>query len=47
MLTLIKAKCKPGDSRAKGARLLFSRGFEEDAIGAVLDEFFGSEDFPD
>jgi SOS response regulatory protein OraA/RecX len=47
MLTLLKAKCKPGDARAKGSRLLLSRGFEEDAIGTVLDEFFGSADFPD
>ena len=47
MRSLLKAKCKPNDSRAKGARLLLSRGFEEDAIGVVLDEFFGTEDFSD
>ncbi len=47
MRALLHAKCKPKDSRAKGARLLLSRGFDEDAIETVLDEFFGSQEFPD
>ena len=47
MRELLKAKCKPGDPRARGARLLLSRGFDEDAIRNVLDEFFGAEDFPE
>ena len=47
MLALLNAKCKPTEGRAKGARFLLSRGFDEDAIAGVLDEFFGSEDFSD
>lgn len=47
MRALLRVKSKPGDGRAKAARLLLSRGFDEDAIGSVLDEFFGLEDFPD
>lgn len=47
MHQLLRTKCKPGDGRAKGARLLHSRGFDEDAIASVLDEFFGSQDFPE
>lgn len=47
MRELLRAKCKPGDVRAKGARLLLSRGFDEDVIGEVLNEFFGQEDFPE
>jgi regulatory protein len=47
MRELLKARCKPTDSRAKGARLLLSRGFDEDAITSVLDEFFGVADFPE
>ena len=34
---------KPTDPRAKGARLLLSRGFSEDEIAGALDEFFGPE----
>ena len=47
MRQLLRARCKPGDSRAKGVRLLLSRGFDEDAIVGALDEFFGAEDFPE
>jgi len=47
MLALLKAKCKSADDRVKGARLLLSRGFDEDAIESALDEFFGSSDFSD
>lgn len=44
MRAVLRAKCKPTDQRAKGARLLLSRGFPEDEIEAALDEFFGSQD---
>lgn len=47
MLSALRARCKPTDSRAKGARLLLSRGFPEEGIESALDEFFGSERFPD
>ena len=47
MRALLAAKCKREDGRAKGARLLLSRGFDADVIETVLDEFFGSEEFPD
>ena len=43
MRALLAAKCKPTGSRAKGARLLLSRGFTEDEIERVLDEFFREE----
>jgi len=45
MRALLVARCKPTDSRAKGARLLLSRGFDEDAVREAINEFFGSDDF--
>jgi SOS response regulatory protein OraA/RecX len=47
MRAVLRSKCEPSEDRAKGARLLLSRGFDEDAINEVLDEFFGIEDFPE
>ena len=44
MRTVLAARFKRTDPRAKGARLLLSRGFSEDEIGSALDEFFGPED---
>jgi SOS response regulatory protein OraA/RecX len=44
--SLLRAKCKPTDSRAKVARLLLSRGFDEDSVCEAVNEFFGKEEFP-
>jgi SOS response regulatory protein OraA/RecX len=44
MRSVLAARFKQTDSRAKGARLLLSRGFSEDEIGSALDEFFGPEE---
>ncbi len=44
MRSVLASRFKRTDPRAKGARLLLSRGFSEDEIGSALDEFFGRED---
>jgi len=43
MLDALSSKFKPADSRAKGARFLIGRGFEEDEIESALDDFFQTE----
>lgn len=40
MLDALSAKFKPTDDRARGARFLLGRGFDEDQIEGPLDEFF-------
>ena len=45
MRSVLSARCKPTEPRAKGARLLLSRGFSEEEIETALDEFFGPEEF--
>ncbi len=47
MQEALKGKFGPGDSRAKGARFLSSRGFSEEAIESALDRFFGTSERPD
>lgn len=44
MLQLLSSRCKPSEGRAKGGRLLYSRGFSEDEIESALDSFFGTDD---
>lgn len=44
MMQLLEGRCKPEDKRAKGGRLLLSRGFSEDEVESALDAFFGSAD---
>jgi SOS response regulatory protein OraA/RecX len=46
MTTLLEAKMKRSDPRAKGGRLLLSRGFEPDLVERALDLFFGPEELP-
>ena len=44
MQDLLTKKCKISDSRSKAARMLLSRGFDEDAVASALDTFFGSSE---
>lgn len=44
MMQVLEGRCKRTDKRAKGGRLLLSRGFAEDEIESALDEFFGPAD---
>jgi regulatory protein len=43
MFDVLRAKMQPTDDRARGARLLLSRGFSEDDIEGALDEFFQTD----
>lgn len=46
MLEALRTKFAPNGDRAKAARFLLSRGFDEDNLESALDRFFGESQTP-